>query len=114
MRIVDDFPSIRALASILAWLVPAGLLACSSSKDSPDPTSTVTGEVSCDADPARPKDLFDMTDALRKASDGQRDPATVNITLVPNHWSAFWMTPSIGLAVAKREIGCKADMTAAA
>jgi len=86
--------------------------ACSSSTT--EAPGMVTAPFSCDTDPNRPTALFDATKALKTASDGKVDPTTVTINLVPNHWSAFWATPSIGLGVAKREIGCNADMSAAA
>ena len=70
--------------------------------------------VTCDNDPNRPTAIFDAVKALKKEADGKKDNSTINVTVIPNHWSPFWMTPSIGLAVAKREIGCQADMTAAA
>src|SRR5260221_14513011 len=90
------------------------VLACGSSKDEPSQIPCSGGGNSCETDPNPPAALLDAARALRATTDGKRGPSTVTISLVPNHWSTFWQTPSIGLAVAKRELGCVADMTAAA
>ena len=95
------------LSSSLLWV------ACGSSKEEPPPASTGSS-LMCEKDPNRPTALFDAVKALKTASDGKKDPTSISVNLVPNHWSSFWMTPSIGLSVAKREIGCATDMSAAA
>jgi ribose transport system substrate-binding protein len=92
----------------------SSLLAVACSGKDPEPIDTGTGPLTCENDPYRPTAIFDAVKALKAKADGVKDNSTINVTVIPNHWSPFWMTPSIGLAVAKREIGCQADLTAAA
>ncbi len=102
----------RTIYHVLIGASSLVAVACGSKDAGPGPT--VAPVVTCDNDPNRPTAIFDAVKALKKEADGKKDNSTINVTVIPNHWSPFWMTPSIGLAVAKREIGCQADMTAAA
>ena len=50
-----------------------------------------------------------VIDTIKAAVEGQGDPGSTYIGVMPNHLSGFWDIPELGFTEAKDEIGCLGD-----